>query len=490
MAKHQLKSIKAVFAETWDLYTSRVIAIFLVALLSLLLSIIVLASGGAAAFFYFGGQSFFAADFKEILLNPVVIGTGVLLFFMAAFLITWCHTAILTVTVRHDISLGKGLVKSWKYVFPLLWITSLYIGIIIAGLTFLILPGLILSLSMSLCFFIMIEENKAGIDAILASRFYIRGHWWNTLIKLLPLWLTLCLLSLIPVAGPVLSLLFSPFLLLAMVSIYHDLKENAEDEEPPTSTGWLWVLFGVFGFLLPLLAFIGSIVALGPQLPAIIKQAQTEINQTLGTDFFPQPEIDTEESIDDRAAKPPIVRQLPSVDGFFIWRDPIGDAHSHLLDVKEVSAKGAQGELILTTTMTRPLASYFLTVTAGDLDSLISFHLDTDMDRTTGGKPFGQQQERSGYDLEVQVRIVAQQKENNSVSGRLKASLYQVDGHERQSLGVLSKKNVTVSGDTVTVRLPYYQLEVKPGSTIRICYRETAQEQGRGLAKDKLIPLN
>ncbi len=490
MKKSELKSIKEIFSETWDLYTDRIVTIFLVSLLSLLLSIILLASGGAAAFFSLGGPPFFAGDFKEILLNPTVIGTGVLLFFAIVFLIIWCHAAVLTVTVWEDIDIVKGLITSWKYVFPLLWITSLYIGIIIAGLTFFILPGLLLTLSMSLCFFIMVEEDRTGIDALLASRLYIRGHWWNTLIKLLPVWILLCLLSLIPLAGPALALLFTPFLLLYTVSIYHDLKECAEEADPPTSTGLLWVLFGVFGFFLPLLAFIGSIVALGPQLPEIIKQAQTEINTTLGKDIFPQPEPDTEEPIDERTAKPPIVRQLPSVDGLLIWRDPIGDAHSHLLDVKEVSAKGDLGELILTTTMTRPLATYFLTVKEGDLDSLISFHLDTDMDRTTGGTPFGQQQGRTGYDMDVQVRIVAQQRKDNSVTGRLEACLYQINGHERRPLGVVNKKNVTVSGDTVTVRLLYNQLKLAPGNTVRICYRETAQKQGRGLAKDKLIPLN
>jgi uncharacterized membrane protein len=490
MAKSEVKSIKEIFSKAWELYTERVVTIFFTALLSLLLSIILLASGGATAFFSLGGQPFFTSDLKELLLNPIVIGTGALLFFALVSLVTWCHAAVLTITVRDDLGIGKGLIISWKYVFSLLWITSLYIGIIIAGITFFLLPGLILTLSMSFCFFIMVEEDRTGIDALLASRLYIRGYWWNTLIKLLPIWILLCLLSLIPLAGPVLALFFTPFLMLYTVSIYRNLKECAEEKEPPTSTGWLWVLFGVFGFFLPLLAVIGTIVTHGPQLPGIIRQVQTKVNTTLGKNIFPQPESDTENPADQRSAKPPIVRQLPSVDGFFIWRDPIGDAHSHLLDVKEVSAKGEQGELILTTTMTRSLATYFLTVEEGDLNSFISFHLDTDMDRATGGTPFGQKHGRSGYDMDVQVRIIAQKREDNSVTGGLEASLYQVDDQERRLLGVLDKKKVTVSGDTVIIRLPYSQLEVVPGSTVRVCYQETVQEQGRGLARDKLIPLN
>ncbi len=490
MEKDQLKNIKEIFSETWTLYKSRVIPIGLVSLFSLLVSIILLVAGGAAAFFFLGGQPFFTGDLKEILLDPAVIGIGALLLFLAVLLMTWCHAAILTVTVRQDSNVLNGLITSWKYVFSLLWISSLYIGIVIAGSVFLIIPGLALALSMSLCFFIMVEEERTGIDALLASRLYVRGHWWNILLKLLLVLILFVLASLVPFVGPLLSLLFTPFLMLYMVTVYHDLKECSGEVDSSFSLGWFWVLLGVFGFLLPLLAFIGSIVALGPQLPEVIKQVQTEVNHTLGADIFPQPQNDARKSIDAREIKVPIVRQLPSVDGFLIWRDPIGDTHNPFLDIKEVSAKGDRGELLLTVTMTRPLSAYFLTVDAGSFDPLISFYLDTDMNKATGGTPFGQQQGRSGYDLDVQVQLVAQQeKDARGGSGGIDVSLYQIDGNERRSFGTLEKSAVTVSGDTVTLHLPYSRLEMESGNTVRICYREAAQEQGGRLAKDKLVPL-
>ncbi|RWX46554.1 hypothetical protein H206_00300 [Candidatus Electrothrix aarhusensis] len=494
MEKNQLKNIPEIFSATWALYKNRVIPLAIVSLLSLLVSIMLLLSGGAAAFFSLGGQPFFTGDPQEILLNPAVIGTGALLLLVAFLLMTWCHAAILTVAVRQDISIISGLVRSWKYVFPLPWISSLYVGIVIAGSLFLVIPGLALALSMSLCFFVMVEEERTGIDALLASRLYIRGHWWNTLFKFLLIWILSLAISLLPFpVGPILSLLFTPFLMLYMVTVYHDLKECSGEVDPSFGSGWCWVLSGVFGFLLPLLAFIGSIVALGPQLPEIIKQVKTEVNRTLGTNIFPQPQADSKESVDEREnIKVPIVRQLPSVDGFLIWRDPIGDTYNPFLDIKEVSAKGDQGELMLTITMTRSLSAYFLTVKAGDFDPLISFYLDTDINKATGGTPFGQQQGRNGYDLDIQVQLVVKQEKNaKSASGEIDVSLYQIDGNERRSFGMLDKKGVTVSGDTVTVRLPYSQLKVAPGDTARICYREAAQEQGqgRGLAKDKLVPL-
>ena len=491
MEDDQLKNIKEIFSETWTLYKSSVISIGLVSFLSLLVSIILLIGGGAAAFFALGGQPYFTGDPQEILLNPTVIGTGILLLLAVSLLTTWCHAAVLTATVQQERGVMGNLLTSWKYIFPLLWISSLYIGIVITGSVFFIIPGLILALSMSLCFFIMVEEERTGIDALLASRLYIRGHWWNTLFKLLLVWVLSILLGLAPFpVGPILSLLFAPFLMLYTVTVYRDLKECSGAVDPSSSVGWFWVLLGVFGFLLPLLAFIGSIVALGPQLPEIIKQVQTEVNRTLGTDIFPQPQTDARESIDRKKIKVPIVRQLPSVDGFLIWRDPIGDAHNPFLDIKEVSAKGDQGELLLTITMTRSLSAYFLTVKAGDFDPLISFYLDTDTNRATGGTPFGQQQERDGYDLDVQVQLVAQQKKDGKgVSRGVEVSFFQMNGQERRSFGSLDKKTVTVSEETVTVRLPYSQLELISGNTVRICYREAAQEQGGRLAKDKLVPL-
>lgn len=489
MEKNQLKTVTEIFSEAWDLYKSKAVSIVLVAIISLLVSALLLAGGAAAAFFSLGGQPFFTGDLRELLMNPKILGAGVLLALSSIILASWSQAAVLTVTIRQDISIPGTLIKSWKYAFPLLWITCLYIGIITAGTVLLLIPGLLLALSMSFCFFSMVDEDRAGIDALLASRFYVRGHWWNTLFKLLLIWIPALCINLIPVPfiPQILSLLFTPFLMLYTVSVYSDLKESAEEEEPPLGLGWLWVLFGVFGFFLPLLAIIGSIVALGPQLPEIIKQVQTNVNQTLGTELFPQTQDDSRKKIDRKTGKPPLVRQLPSINGFLVWRDPIGDTRNPLLDIKEVSAKGEQGNLTLAITMIRQLSDYFLSVKAGDFDSLISFYLDTDTNRATGGTPFEQDRKRNGYDLDVHVQLIAQQGENTS--GRAEVSLYQLSANERRSIGTLDKNAVTVSGDTVTIHLPYSQLKAASGDVIRVCYREAAQEKGRGLAKDKLVPL-
>ena len=494
MEKYQLKSIDEIFSETWRLYKKRSLPILLLSLLSVLVTVTVLVGGGAAAFVALGGQPYFSGELREILLDPAVVGAGVALSFAAALLLTWCQTTVLTVTVRQEINGLGGLVTSWKYVFPLLWISSLYVGIITAGTLFFLLPGLILAFSMSLCFVIMVAEERTGIDALLASRLYMRGHWWNTLFKLVPVWVLSVLIGLIPEVGPILSLLFMPFTMLYTVTVYRDLKECSGGAAPSTGFGSCWVLFGVFGFFLPVLAVIGFIIALGPKLPDFIKKIQTEVqlkvNETLDADIFPRTQTAPEKSMDKKEIKPPVVHQLPSVNGFLVWRDPIGDTYTPFLDIKDVSAKGEQGELMLTVTMTRPLSDYFLTVEQETVDLLISFYLDTDTNSATGGSPFGHEQERNGYDTEVQVQLVSRQEEATTpVSGGVKVSLYRMNGEERRSFGHPDTVPVTVSGDTVTVRLPYSQLKVSPGDTLRMCYREAAQEQGQRLAEDKPVPL-
>ena len=109
------------------------------------------------------------------------------------------------------------------------------------------------------------------------------------------------------------------------------------------------------------------------------------------------------------------------------------------------------------------------------------------MNEATGDTPFEQEGKKNGYDLDVQVQLVAQQ--GGNTSGRAEVSLYQLSANKRRSIGTLDKNAVTVSGDTVTIRLPYGQMGA-PGDTVRICYREAAQEQESGFsAKDKLVPL-
>ncbi len=237
------------------------------------------------------------------------------------------------------------------------------------------------------------------------------------------------------------------------------------------------------GIMLPLLGLVGAVVTLGPQLPDMIKQVQE--GKILGMEL-PRLNDLPSSPVSGRKSAVPVVKRLQSVDGSWIWRDPTGDTHNPLLDIKEVSAKSGHDELLLTVTLTRPVEHYFAAANMSTFDPLISFYLDTDVNRETGGRAVAASG-RSGYD--VVVDILLETRPEDVGKGQVHVSLYKLDGQDRQSLGALDDTAVTVSGNTVKIRLPYNLLHVDRKDTLRICYRETGQEQGSGLAKDKLIPL-
>jgi hypothetical protein len=208
---------------------------------------------------------------------------------------------------------------------------------------------------------------------------------------------------------------------------------------------------------------------------------------------FPQPFAKTSSSSPSSGSTDnggaPTVRPLPSVDGFVVWRDPIGDAHNPLLDIKEVSAKGEEGELVLNVTLTRSFASYFATADADSFNLLASFYIDTDVNRETGGMPFSEQSERTGYDIGIEVLLVTRRSADNALSGQASVSLYRLASQSRDSLGALEGDAVIISGDSLTIRLPYSLLKISGWREIRVCYREAEQRQDEGLAMDKLVPL-
>lgn len=481
--KRQLKSIDEVFSETWNLYKRRIIPIIVVVLLVTIISGCLIIGAGVAIFIGLGIEQALTGDMQAMLLNPILIGAVAAFVLLVILLTLWSQAATLAITVDQELGILGGLAAGLKYFFPMLWVGSLYCGIVMTGFSLFIVPGVILGLSLSLCFYIMIEEDLSGIDAVMASRLYMRGHWWNTFVKFLLIWLISAVMSLIPVVGQILSLIFTPFLLLYMVVVYRDLKEAAGEVEPGSCYRWLWVLMAAAGILLPLLGFVGAAVTMGPQLPKMIKEFQERgsvyVNSSAGQVVPPQPVMPGK-------GNTPAVQPLRSVDGFMVWRDPTGNTGNPLLDIKEVSAKSEQDELLLTVTLAQSFDSYFTAAGAASFDPLISFYLDTDMDHETGGIPFAGLG-RTGYDMVVDVLLAAQAGDGNN--GQAHVSLYMLNGRERQSLGAVADSAVSISGHTLRIGLPYILLHVAGKDTVRISYREASRQQGTGLAKDKRVPL-
>lgn len=138
----------------------------------------------------------------------------------------------------------------WMLVLTLLFILAL-----VAGFMLLAVPGFILSVSLILCWVVLMIEHKGPLAALTASHQLVWGHWWRTaailtvgFIVVFVIYLAVGMLGAVVlplVAGSVqdvviyavisifavnlvVSLLVTPFYVALLLTIYWDLKLRKE----------------------------------------------------------------------------------------------------------------------------------------------------------------------------------------------------------------------------------------------------------------------
>ena len=478
----QLKTVGEVFSETWEVYKERAIPILLVALISICLVFLTAFCTSLAVFYFQGGvQAFIAAlqagHFSLAAMAAAAVGVTVFI-----ILIVWSQTATLAISVDESMTVSEALAAGWKYFFSIGWAGTLYFSIVTTGLMLFVLPGVFFGLSMSLWFYALLDDDLRGMDAVLASHLYMRGRWWNTFFKFILVLLMSLALGSVPVIGQLLSFVFTPFFLIYMLVVYRDLEESSEAVVYQVKRRWPWFLMVAAGIILPLFALLGAAVTLGPQVPQVLEDIREGRVPGIELPSFGSFDLSVSKPVKN---PPPLVTRLPSVEGFWIWHDPTGDTKNHFLDISEVAVRGEQNELQFQVRMASSFKAYFSAAKSVGSVPLVSLYLDTDVDRRTGGKVIAES-ERSGYDFVVDVLLDTKKKAGE---GRARIALFRLNGDQRQPLGSLDAQNVTVFGNTLSLRIPGALLGIHSEDMLRMCFLEFGQRQGSGLAKDKLIPL-
>lgn len=475
----QLKTVGEIFQETWALYQRRALSILAVISLTTFVLVATIVAVLCIARLWAGDF----ASIPEQLLSvqpswlPLAIGLPVLLILTALF--SWSQAAVIVVSVDENCSVKDALRDGLYYCFPLALIAMLYLGIVVTGFTLLLIPGLIVMLSMSLGFYVMVDEGVTGMDALVTSRRYVYGHWWNVFGKLLLVWLVSLVMSCIPVIGQLLSFVFAPFLMLFMVVVYRDLKNHCLGHMLPDRKS-LWFVMAAVGIVLPFLGVVGAMVTLGPQVPELLKQLQSGTFAGFQIPGTGHTDLEKDSSV----PAVPSVRRLVSVDGSWSWNDPIGDVDNPSLDIGRVSLTSGNEELLITVTMARNVSSFFTVDSNGEVSSLIYLYIDVDVNRQTGSQVLGSVS-RMGYDKQINVVLEPQP----YGAGQVHVGVLSLDGNSQQSLGKIEDNAVQLADNSLRFRVPYSLLQVKKGQTVRLCFREAAQEQSSGLAKDKLVTL-
>jgi hypothetical protein len=259
-----LLPVGELFSVSWEIYRRRfgpLVGLYLISILLFIIPLAVLLGGSFAL-----GMLF--PDAKYVLIG---IG-GTLGLFISCITVFW-GTAGLTVAVT-DESLGvsSALAIGWAKVWSFIWLFSILGFVVTGGLLLFFLPGMLFLVWFSFAQFILAEEDVRGMNAMLKSREYVKGYGGEVFLRMFLIWIIAAVVSMVPFIGPILSIVFFPFVLIYLYQIYADLKAMHTVRAFSASTGEKakWVLVSLLGYIvLPVMiialvgaAFLGPLLAL------------------------------------------------------------------------------------------------------------------------------------------------------------------------------------------------------------------------------------
>ena len=277
-----LSNIGELFGRTWDIFKSRVGTLIALYLLSIVFTAtplgIFLGAGYMIGILY--------PDAKLISLA----GCGILGMVIGMIGMFWGMAAFLFAVVNEDLRITEALGKGWQKCWSFIWLSTIVGFIITGGFLLLLIPGILFLVWFSLAQFVFVNEDERGLNAIIKSKEYVRGYFLDVFVRLLLIWIISAVLGIIPLIGPVLTILFVPFMTIFIYLIYSDLREIKGDIyfSPSTGEKFKWVGISTLGYIaVPVIifAFMGtSLIAPLMLLKGMIKSHEQQIIIT------PQPE--------------------------------------------------------------------------------------------------------------------------------------------------------------------------------------------------------
>jgi hypothetical protein len=117
--------------------------------------------------------------------GPVPVSTVLILFLVALPIYMILIAAVVyrlgAAAELHEASTGQALARGVRCVLSLIGAAILYFLAMAAGLILLVIPGIILSLSLSFGFFAIVLDGESALGALKHSHRLVWGNWWRTL---------------------------------------------------------------------------------------------------------------------------------------------------------------------------------------------------------------------------------------------------------------------------------------------------------------------
>lgn len=244
-----LSGLGDLLRKAWEIYKARFWIFFGIVAISGLL--------GFCLGFFFKFLGFLPIILRLILLIPL-IPLSILVGF-------WPQIALLYVIKEREraIDIKEAFKKAWSKIIPYCWIFFLDMLVIFGGLMLLVVPGLIFTFWFIFAEYVLISEDKKGMNALFRSKQLVSGHWWSVFGKLFVALLILIILVLpisfltekfnIPLIGNIIILLTAPLFPIFAFLLYEDLgrvKTGIPFEPPSTGRKLAFLLPGIIGGLL------------------------------------------------------------------------------------------------------------------------------------------------------------------------------------------------------------------------------------------------
>jgi len=246
-----LKDLGDLFTESWRVFQRRCGTLIVLYLLTMVAFMVPL--GVTAGLVMLAGMA------KGGVALVLTGGVGLLAALYFGFR---CFGGFLHAVVDDQLGLRDALARGHGICLPLMWVGCLTGFVIGGGFTLFVLPGIIFMVWFFFAQFILVDEDVHGMDALLKSREYVRGEWFNVALRLLPVWVASVLIGMIPLAGPVLGVLFFPFAMIYHYLLYRDLRGMKGDVLFPCGTvdKLTWPGVALAGYVLvplTLVSFVG-----------------------------------------------------------------------------------------------------------------------------------------------------------------------------------------------------------------------------------------
>jgi hypothetical protein len=246
-----LSSIGELFSRTWDIFKRRVLTLILLYIISIVLFAVSLGIFLGIGFLFSG---LFPGTQKAFIASGGFVGG------IAGFLaMCWGMAAFLFAVSDENIGIKDSLGKGWHKLWSFLWLFTILGYVVTGGFLLFLIPGIIFSVWFFFSQFILVREDERGLNAMLKSKEYVRGHWFDIFLRLFVIWIISAALGIIPIIGPILSFVFFPFMMIFIFLVYDDLKAVKGDVAYDSSTGekLKWVGAGTLGYIVLPLILIG-----------------------------------------------------------------------------------------------------------------------------------------------------------------------------------------------------------------------------------------